>query len=140
MRRFVALVLAPALVASSIMMSRLHVHEYLGHDHPAHHHGPASHEHGHSQEVQDHHSPSGEDDRPSVNAESCDPGRHAVAVKMGFAQLPHVQVDLGELPGPTLVVPSAPMRSASPVTDVRVHGPPFSVRIPSRGPPLTHLA
>ena len=140
-RRLVALVLAPALVISSTMVSSLHVHEYIGHDHPAHHHGPASHEHGHSSEVdQAHDSPSAEENRPSVNAESCDPGRHAVAVKMGCAQLPQVHVDLGELPRPTIVVPSAPIRSAPPIRDVRVHGPPFAGRIHSRGPPLTHPA
>jgi hypothetical protein len=35
---------------------------------------------------------------------------------------------------------AAPVHSAVAVTEVRVHGPPFDPRIPSRAPPLTHLA
>ena len=142
MHRLVALVLAQALVVSSAMASSLHVHEYLGHDHPDHHHGPATHEHEHALAERDHHSTAEhDDDHPTVGAESCDPGRHAVAVTMGCAQVPQVHVDVAELPVPTIAAPTAPIRTTTRVTEVRVHGPPpFDPRIPSRAPPLTHLA
>ena len=118
-----------------------HVHEYLGHDHPEHHHGPASHEHHHSAVAgHDHHSVAEDHDPPALQADSCNPGRHAVAVTMGCAQLPQVHVDVAELPGPTVIDSAAPVHSAAPVTDVRVHGPPFDVRVPARAPPLSHLA
>jgi hypothetical protein len=119
------------------MASSMHVHEYAAHDHPDHHHGPASHEHKHSVLAeQDHHSPA-DDDHQALLAESCDPGRHAIATTLGWAQVPQAHVDLGELPGPTIIAPAAPIRSATPVIDVRVHGPPFDARIPARAPPLT---
>ena len=142
MRQLVAFVLAHALVVSAATGSLLHVHEYVGHDHPDHHHGPATHEHEHSAlGERDHHSTAEHDDHPKVGAESCDPGRHAIAVTLGCAQVPQVHVDIAELPGPTIAAPTAPIRSAATVTDVRVHGPPpFDPRIPSRAPPLTHLA
>ena len=143
MHRLVALVLAQALVVSSAMASSLHVHEYLGHDHPDHQHGPANHEHDHPAVAErDHHSSAEhDDDHPTVGAESCDPGRHAVTVTMGCAEVPRVHVDIAELPGPTILASASPIRLASMLTDVRVHGPPpFDPRIPSRAPPLTHLA
>jgi hypothetical protein len=74
-RRLVTLVLAQALVVSWTMATSLHVHEYVGHDHPDHHHGPASHEHQHSGSAeQDHHAPAEDEDHPAIQAESCDPG------------------------------------------------------------------
>jgi hypothetical protein len=136
-RRIVALVLVQALVVSTSMASSLHVHEYVGHDHPGHHHGPAAHDHDHPATAdRDHHTLAGED-RPAWQAEPCEPGRHAVSVSMSCACIPQAHVDLAELPGPTLAVPSAPIRSAVPFTDVRVHGPPFDAGTPSRAPPLT---
>jgi hypothetical protein len=75
-----------------------------------------------------------------LQADSCGPGQHAVAVTMGCAQVPQLHVDIAELPGPSVLVPAAPVHSGVAVTDVRVHGPPFDPRIPSRAPPLTHLA
>jgi hypothetical protein len=56
---------------------------------------------------------------------------------MGCAQVPQLHVDIAELPGPTVLVPAAPVQPVASVTDVRVHGPPFDPRIPSRAPPLT---
>jgi hypothetical protein len=136
-RRVVGLLLVHSLVVSSAVASSMHVHEYAEHDHPEHHHGPASHEHKHAALAeQDHLSPI-DDDHPAFQAEACDPGRHAVAATLGCAQVPQAHVDLGELPGPTLVAPAASIRSAIPVVDVRVHGPPFDARIPARAPPLT---
>jgi hypothetical protein len=136
-RRLVGLLLAHSLVVSSAMASSMHVHEYAEHDHPDHHHGPASHEHKVSVPAErDHQSPT-DHDHPAFEAESCDAGRHAVAVSLGGAQVPQAHVDLGELPGPTIVAPAASIRSAIPVVDVRVHGPPFDARIPARAPPQT---
>ena len=136
-RRLIGLLLANSLAVSSAMASSMHVHQYAEHDHPEHHHGPAAHEHGHSALVeQDHHSAT-DNDHPAFRAESCDPGRHAVATTLGCAQIPPAHVDLGELPGPTIIAPAAPIQSATPVVDVRVHGPPFDTRIPARAPPLT---
>ena len=141
MRRLVACALVQALVVSTAMGASLHVHEYLGHDHPEHHHGPASHEHHHSTLAeQDHDSVAEDHDPPALQADSCDPGRHAVAVTMGCGQVPQVHVDVAELPGPTIIDLVAPLDSVATVTDVRVHGPPFDFRVPSRAPPLTHLA
>jgi hypothetical protein len=141
MRRLAAFALVQGLVASAAMGPFLHVHEYRGHDHPDHHHGPASHEHHHSAAADhDRHSDHEDKDQPGLSAESCDPGRHAVAVTMGCAQVPQLQVDIAELPAPSVLVPAAPVGSAVAVTDVRVHGPQFDARIPSRAPPLTRLA
>jgi hypothetical protein len=139
-RRLVAFALVQALILWTAMASSLHVHEYAGHDHPEHHHGPASHEHHHSAAADDHHLEDDDSDHPCLQAESCDPGRHAVAVTMGCAQVPTVHVEIAELPGPAILAPTSSIRAAIPLTDVRVHGPPFDVAIPSRAPPLTHLA
>jgi hypothetical protein len=139
-RRLVAVVLVQALAVSTSIASSLHVHEYLGHDHPDHHHGPAAHDHDHPATVdRDHHTLPGED-HPAWQADPCDPSRHAVSVSMSCACIPQAHVDLAELPGPTLAVAGAPIRSAVPFTDVRVHGPPFDARPPSRAPPLTPRA
>ena len=138
MRRLVAFLLAQALVVSTSAASPLHVHEYVGHDHPAHHHGPAAHEHHDLAPAdQDHHPDTGDEDHLVWQADPCEPGRHAVAVSMGCACIIQAHIDLAELPGPTIVVASAPIRSAVPFTDVRVHGPPFDPRTPSRAPPFT---
>lgn len=134
MRPLVALVLGCALVASSTTASSLHIHEYAGHDHPDHHHGPAAHEHDHSEPVHpEHHA---DDHQPAIEAESCNPSRHAVSFSIGCIYVPQMQVVLAELPGPPVALQSGPMRSAVPITDVRVHGPPFDARIPSRAPPV----
>jgi hypothetical protein len=141
-RRTLASLLVAALVAAPGVLSSLHVHEYTDHDHETHHHGPASHEHGHEPSplnapdldhlpVFDGHSAA------TARAESCDPGRHVVAVKMSCGQLPRLHLHFAELPGPDVAVPAAPVRSAVGMTDVRVHGPPFDPRVPSRAPPLT---
>jgi DNA-binding transcriptional LysR family regulator len=140
-RRLVACALVQALVVSTAAGASLHVHEYLAHDHPEHHHGPASHEH-HQAAIadDDHHDETEDDGPPALQADSCDPGKHAVAVTMGCAQVPQLHVAIVELPSPTVVVPAAPVQSVAPVSDVRVHGPPFDSRIPARAPPLTPQA
>jgi hypothetical protein len=137
-RRLLAFVLLQALVVSTAWGASLHVHEYLGHDHPEHHHGPASHEH-HQAAIadDDHHDETEDHGLPALQADSCDPGHHAVAVTMGCAQVPQLHAAIAELPSPTVVVPAAPVQSVAAVRDVRVHGPPFDSRIPARAPPLT---
>ncbi len=138
-RRLVACALVQALVVSTAAGASLHVHEYLGHDHPEHHHGPASHDHQAIAD-DDHHDETEDHDLPAVQADSCDPGHHAVAVTMGCAHVPQLHIAIAELPSPTVVVPAAPVQSVAPVRDVRVHGPPFDSRIPARAPPLTPQA
>jgi hypothetical protein len=136
-RRLVACALVQALVVSTAAGASLHVHEYLGHDHPEHHHGPASHDH-HAAIVDDDQYDETEDhDLPTLQADSCHPAQHAVAVRIGCAPVPPLHIDVTELPGPPILVPAAPVQSAAPVTDVRVHGPPFDSRIPARAPPFT---
>lgn len=135
MRRLVAFLLAQSLIASTSVASSLHVHEYVGHDHPDHHHGPAVHDHPGTAD-RDHHGHADDEAHPAWEADPCGPGRHAVAVSIGCASVPPMNVDLAELPGPTLAVPSSPIRSAVPFTDVRVHGPPFDARTASRAPPV----
>ena len=138
-----ALVLSQALVVSTATGSLLHVHDYTGHDHPDHHHGPASHEHHVYYAVEhreDHHDEEERHGGPVASGDSCDPGRHAVAVTMGCAHVPQLQLTIAELPGPAIFAPSTTVRSSIPITDVRVHGPPFDTRSPSRGPPLIALA
>ena len=140
-RRLVACAIVQALVLSTAAEASLHVHEYLGHDHPEHHHGPASHEHHHAAIADDdHHDETEDHDIPALQADACDPGQHAVAVRMGCAQAPPLHLDIAELPGPPILVPAAPVQSVAPVTDVRVHGPPFDSRIPARAPPVTSQA
>ena len=138
MRRLLAFVLIQALAVSTAVAASLHVHEYAGHDHPEHHHGPASHEH-HQAAIadDDHHDETQDHDLPVFQTDSCDPGHHAVAVRMGCAQVPQLHMAMAELPSPTVVVPAEPVQSVTPVTDVRVHGPPFDSRIPARAPPFT---
>jgi hypothetical protein len=137
-RRLLAIVLIQALVASTALTASLHVHEYTGHDHPEHHHSPASHEH-HQAAVadDDHHAETEDHGVPAFQADSCDPGNHAVAVTMGCAQVPQLHLAIAELPSPTITAPAAPVQSVAPVRDVRVHGPPFDSRIPARAPPFT---
>ena len=140
MRRLVALVLVQALAVSTATASSLHVHEYLGHDHSEHHHGPASHEH-HDPELPDSDHPvaSVDEDHPEMEAVPCDPGRHAVAFTL-CAYVPQVHIDIADAAGPTVAAPLAAIGSATPITDIRVHGPPSHVRIPSRAPPTASLA
>lgn len=140
-RRPLAFVLMQALVVSTALAASLHVHEYAGHDHPEHHHGPASHEHHQAAIADDDHHDKTEDHAlPAFRASSCDPGHHAVAVTMGCAQVPQLHMAIADVPSPTIVVPCAVVRSMASVRDVRVHGPPFNCRIPARAPPLTPQA
>jgi hypothetical protein len=128
---------APAAAAS------LHVHDYADHDHPQHHHGPASHEHEHGRHDESPasssmHTRGLERHEPAGNLlESCDPGRHTIAVKMSCAPSPQLHLGLAELSGSVSIPLPAPARVMRSFRDIRVHGPPFDPRIPSRAPPLT---
>lgn len=138
MRRVAAVVLAQALVVSAATGSSLHVHEYVGHDHPDHHHGPATHAHEHSTDHDPaHHSATESEHETTIEAERCEPGRHAVTASMVCSHIPRVQVDLAELAEPTVSIPNAHVRSAVRLTDVRVHGPPLDAGIPPRAPPVS---
>jgi hypothetical protein len=136
-RRLATLALAHALVVSSFGVSPLHMHEYVGHDHPDHHHGPAIHGHTHAATGAHHGGLTEEHHRPALQADRCDAGKHAVTVAMGGAFVVQLHLDTAELPGPTIAIVPAPAQSTAPVTDVRVHGPPHEIRLPSRAPPLT---
>jgi hypothetical protein len=127
-----ALLLIPALAATSGVTSLLHTHAYNDHDHPEHHHGPALHEHHYSEVAQP--------DRAEVTLESCDPGEHAVSVSLGWASLPNLHVVDSECGHTFTSDPLIIVCSITDRCDVRVHGPPSHSRIPSRAPPLTHLA
>jgi len=136
-----AFVLVQAVLASTGTVSPIHVHEYAGHDHPDHDHGPASHEHRHPPVAEHEKLAWGVDqDQPELQAGSCDPGRHAVAVTMGCAHVPRVHVDIADLPGPTMRSPAPSGGRAASVVDIRVHGPPSETRILPRAPPVAHLA
>jgi hypothetical protein len=140
-RRPLAALLALALIAAPAATASLHVHDYADHDHPQHHHGPASHEHGrhdhpvapasiHTRGLERH-------DPPENLLESCDPGRHSVAVKMSCAQSPQLHLSLAELSGSVSIPLPARARLMRSFRDIRVHGPPFDPHTPSRAPPLT---
>jgi hypothetical protein len=56
---------------------------------------------------------------------------------VGCAFASQLNLALGVSPAPTFMVPSLPSKPAVRPRDVRAHGPPFDIRIPSRAPPLT---
>jgi hypothetical protein len=129
------------MVGFSAMSSSMHVHDYAEHDHEEHHHGPAAHSHDQpALAIPDHHWRAADDDHPTLQAGSCDPGHHVISITVGNVRVPETHVDLTDVPTSTIVAPAVPLRSAAPVVDVRVHGPPFDPRIPSRAPPLSPYA
>jgi hypothetical protein len=142
-RRSLAVLLAAALSLAPVAATSLHVHTYVGHDHPEHHHGPAVHDH-HSfplaphadHETVDSHDEAG----TAVTPDACDPGDHAAAVKIACADRSAVHATLAELPRRPIVSPS--MRPSRPlaITDTRAHSPPAGPCLPARAPPLTNLA
>jgi hypothetical protein len=149
-RRVLALVLVLTVTALPAVLSSLHVHEYSGHDHPSHHHGPAAHHHERAANIgREHAEPEPGHDHDSVivhaeditaTIESCDPGQHSITVGIGIIQVRSAHVDLAHIAGPTLFAPPVSVGATVLRTDVRVHGPPFDAQIPSRAPPVTHLA
>jgi hypothetical protein len=122
-----ALLLIPALIATSGVASLLHTHARNDHDHPEHHHGLSAHEH--------HTAPSHPDDGVA-HLEGCDPGKHTISVAFVCAAPPQVhavdaEINLSASPGLALQIERA-VRHA----DVRVHGPPPRTQASPRAPPL----
>jgi hypothetical protein len=126
-----------ALMGSATRGSTLHIHAYLDHDHPEHHHGLAAHEHHRAISHRDEHHDSRALGETELQLDSCDPGTHAVTVVTRHAQLPQVHVIDGVCATPTILAGLMPLTPVAEPTDVRVHGPPSHVRIPSRAPPAT---
>ena len=141
MRRLVAIVLVQTLVLTMATASSWHLHAYSDHDHPDHHHGPASHEHRVTADAVPHAEHSADQD--SIRVEPVpqdDPGRHALGFSTGATCGQRVEITVAILPGPALMDPGAPTWSALAPTDVRAHGPPATVCTSPRAPPLPHLA
>ena len=126
MHRALALLLIPALIATSGAVSLLHTHVYDDHDHPEHHHGLAAHEH--QPVVADN-----EDGRPHL--ESCDPGEHAVSLTFVCAAPPQVHALDADIDPPQSLAPQHEIKLAAQPTDVRVHGPPPRTLTSPRAPP-----
>jgi hypothetical protein len=129
--RVLALLLIPALTATSGVVSLLHTHAYTDHDHPEHHHGPAA--HGHDAEP-------APPDGGTAHLESCDPGKHAMSFAFVWASPPQVHAVDAELRLPA--TPRVEMHIERSVrhADVRVHGPPPRTLSSPRAPPVTALA
>jgi flavin-dependent dehydrogenase len=124
--RVLALLLIPALIATSGVVSSLHTHAYDDHDHPEHHHGLAIHEH--------HALPAHSDDGlPHV--EGCDPGKHAVPFAFVCAAPPQVHAVDAVISLPGSPTPELQIERAIRHTDVRVHGPPSPAHTSPRAPP-----
>jgi hypothetical protein len=127
MRRVLALLLVPIFSASPGFVPR-HLHEYVGHDHPEHHHGLAAHEH--------HYDKVAHTDDPHLVWESCDPAQHVVSVSTGCISLPNLYVSDSACGNCFISERLVLISSIQTRVDVRVHGPPSGRLIPSRAPPL----
>ena len=145
-RRLLALVLVQTVAAMPAVLATLHVHEYSSHDHPSHHHGPAVHEHERAADIghdhpsaehgHEHDSTIAHNESTTAALEPCDPGRHSISVGIGILQVRSLHIDLAEIAGPTVFAPPVPIRATVARRDVRVHGPPCDLQIPSRAPPV----
>jgi len=125
--RALALLLIPALIATSGVASLLHTHAYDDHDHPEHHHGLSAH---------GHHAEPAHPDDGLPHLEGCDPGKHTVSFAFVCATPPQVHAVDAEL-----CLPASPVLELQPGravrhTDVRVHGPPPRTQASPRAPPL----
>jgi hypothetical protein len=127
--RALALVLIPALMATSSVMSALHTHAYSDHDHPEHHHGLAAHAHGVAWHPDD----------TNVHIEGCDPATHTVSFTFVCPAPPQVQSVDAEVSLPALPIPERRVERTVRHTDVRVHGPPSRTLASPRAPPLIAL-
>ena len=130
-RRLVAILLGLMLASTAGQVSALHIHAYADHDHPEHQHGLAAHEH---------HPSASQHDDDGLRLETCDPGQHAVSLVIGCTPLPQAHSIHIECPTSKDVEPLLPLRSASDVTEVRVHGPPTRTNASPRAPPLNFPA
>jgi hypothetical protein len=129
--RALALLLIPALIATSGVVSVLHTHAYTDHDHPDHHHGLAAHEH--------HAEPARAGDG-TAHLEGCDPGKHAVSFAFVCANPSQVHAVDAEIGPPVSLVPELQIEPAVGYADVRVHGPPARTQSSPRAPPVIALA
>jgi hypothetical protein len=129
--RALALLLIPALIGTSGVMSLLHTHAYDDHDHPEHHHGLSAHEHSTA--------PSHPDDG-TAHLEGCDPAQHVVSFVFVCAAPPQLHAVDAELTLPATPDVKTQIERGVRHTDVRVHGPPPRTQSSPRAPPLTHLA
>jgi hypothetical protein len=125
--RVLALLLIPALITTSGVVSLLHTHVYDDHDHPEHHHGLAAHEH--------HAEPAHPDDG-TAHLEGCDPGQHTVSFAFVCATPPQAQAVDAVIELPASLIPEARVERAVGYADVRVHGPPPRTQSSPRAPPL----
>jgi hypothetical protein len=129
--RVLALLLVPALIATSGVSFALHTHAYTDHDHPEHHHGLSVHHHD------------GTPTRAADGAarlDTCDPAQHTVSFAVACAAPPqHHAVDAEVGPRPSLS-PELRVEPAVGDADVRVHGPPSRTQASPRAPPLKFFA
>jgi hypothetical protein len=125
--RALALLLIPALIATSGVASLLHTHAYDDHDHPEHHHGLSAHEH---------HAALSHPDDVLPHLEGCDPGRHTVSFAFVCAAPLQVHAVDAELTLPATPAPGKQIERSVRHTDVRVHGPPLRTQASPRAPPL----
>ena len=125
--RALALLLIPALIATSGVASLLHTHAYDDHVHPEHQHGPSAHEH---------YAPPTRPDDGTAHLEGCDPAEHVVAFTFVCAAPPQVHAVDAELTLPATPGVGMPTGRGVRHTDVRVHGPPPRTQSSPRAPPL----
>jgi hypothetical protein len=127
-QRVLALLLIPALVATSGVVSSLHTHAYGAHDHPEHHHGLAAHEHD---------AMPAHPDEGTPRLEGCDPGKHVIPFAFVCAAPSQVHaVDAVIISLPARFTPQLQIQCAVRHADVRVHGPPVHAQASPRAPPL----
>jgi hypothetical protein len=124
--RSLALLLIPAVIATSGAVSLLHTHVYDDHDHPEHHHGLAAHEH---------HRVAADRQDGAPHLEGCDPGEHAVSLSFVCAAPPQVHGVDADLNPPGSLRPQIEIKLAAQPTDIRVHGPPPRAQTSPRAPP-----
>jgi len=129
--RVLALLLIPALMATSGMAPLLHTHAYDDHDHPEHPHGLSAHAH---------HAAASQPDEGVAHLEACDPGRHRASFAFVCAEPPQVHTADAELILPAAPKPEVKAERTVRLTDVRVHGPPPRTQSSPRAPPKITLA
>jgi hypothetical protein len=127
--RPVAIVLGFALASASVAPT-LHIHAYVDHDHPEHHHGLAAHEH-HSTAT----TARVDVAHDKVHVETCEPGRHAVSFVFVYSASPQYSPILAEVVSPATLSLDVPRFHRVKHTDIRVHGPPAGTQSPPRAPP-----
>jgi hypothetical protein len=130
-RVLAALLLVPAVVAASSAGRVLHTHAYQGHDHPAHHHGLAAHEHS---------AMAVHPDEGAPHVKGCDPGEHAVPFAFLCVAGPEPDIEPGDIePAVLTAFDLQPVRFVR-FADVRVHGPPARGSASPRAPPVIPCA